>query len=70
MHPLLAVDLTGIGTLILAAATACLALLTRREVQNSDENIRIAGRSFGSRSSRTGSAAWSRRTRRSRSMRR
>jgi hypothetical protein len=42
MHPLLAVDLTGIGTLILAAATACLALLTRREVQNSGENIRIA----------------------------
>ena len=42
MHPRLAVDLTGIGTLILAAATPCLALLTRREVGNSDENIRIA----------------------------
>jgi hypothetical protein len=42
MYPLLAVDLTGVGTLILAAATACLALLTWREVRNSDKSIAIA----------------------------
>jgi len=42
MDLLAAIDLTGIGTIALAAVTGVLAFLMQRQVRSSDENIRIA----------------------------